>query len=64
MKIYQVDTKNGKLDFKANIVGGKNESYDYQRAIIFSTGDGNFKVDYGLYILGGKFYLGEIFMHT
>ena len=56
LKIYQIDTENSKIDFRTDISGGKESSYDYQRGIIFTYQEKN----YGLYILGGKFYLGEI----
>jgi uncharacterized secreted protein with C-terminal beta-propeller domain len=60
LKVYGVDTNNSVIDFKNEIAGKHGESWNYQRSVIFSTGEDEEKTDWGLYILGGNFYLGEI----
>jgi uncharacterized secreted protein with C-terminal beta-propeller domain len=60
LKIYGIDLNNSKIDFKVDISGDKDESYSYQRGLIFSTEDENEKRDWGLYILGGSIYLSNL----
>ncbi|EJF07438.1 secreted protein with C-terminal beta-propeller domain [Thiovulum sp. ES] len=62
LNFYSVDTNESYINIYNSIDGGKSayyNGYDYQRSVIFSTGEEE-KTDWGLYILGGKFYLEEI----
>ncbi len=60
LKIYGVDTNSSTINFKSDIIGDSEDRYNYQRGIIFSTGDDESKRDWGLYILGGNLAIGEI----
>jgi uncharacterized secreted protein with C-terminal beta-propeller domain len=60
LNFYSVDTNESLINIHNSIAGENGTNYDYQRSVIFSTGEAEDKTDWGLYILGGKFYLDEI----
>jgi uncharacterized secreted protein with C-terminal beta-propeller domain len=60
LSFYSVDTNESLINIHNSIAGENGTNYNYQRSVIFSTGEDEEKTDWGLYILGGKFYLDEI----
>ncbi len=59
-QIYGVENNLSTIEWKSYIDGGSNESYNYQRGIIFSTGEGTKKRNFGLLLSGGELFIDEI----